>query len=97
MIGDGKEFDLEDLATADMNVCAFHGTGIVVVVLVALWIFFLIAAAEIKHDTWFLLTTGGIGILQNINVAGARRSLEAFGMLLGYVKMISESKVMIPY
>jgi hypothetical protein len=94
IIGDGVGLDLEDLATADVNASASYSTRIAVTVLCALWIFLLIAAAGIKQNTWFLLAIGALGMLQNIYVAGASRSPQAFGIPLEFVKVIGEPKVM---
>lgn len=75
IIGDGKGLDLEDLAAGPTNVdvSASYTTRIAVTLLAAFWILLLITAAGIKQNTWFLLAIGGIGILQNIFVAGWRR------------------------
>ncbi len=96
ILGDGKGLDLEDLAAGQTNVdvSASNLTRIMVTILAALWILLLITAAGLKTNTWFLLAIGGIGILQNIFVAGYRRSPKAYGMPLSYVEVIGEPKVM---
>ena len=94
--GDGVGFDLEDLAAgpADVDISASHLTRIAVVFLALLWILLLVSAAGIKNNTWFLFGVGGIGILQNIFVAGWRRTPGAFGMPLIYEHVMGETKVM---
>ncbi|EWZ79011.1 hypothetical protein FOWG_16788 [Fusarium oxysporum f. sp. lycopersici MN25] len=62
--------------------------------LAALWILLLITASGIKQNTWFLLAIGGVGILQNIVVAGKMRHPAAYGMPLTFVKVIGSPKVM---
>jgi hypothetical protein len=96
IIGDGKGLDLEDLAAGPTNVdvSSSYTTRIAVTLLAALWILLLITAAGLKQNTWFLLATGGIGILQNIFVAGWRRSPKAFGVPLNFETVIGEPKVM---
>jgi len=96
IIGDGKGLDLEDLAAGpnSINVSASNTSRIVVTLLAVLWILLLISAAGIKQNTWFLFAIGGIGILQNIFVAGWRRFPKAFGMPLTFVKVIAEPNVM---
>lgn len=96
ILGDGKGFDLEDLAAGQTNVdvSASWFTRIAVVILATLWILLLITAAGIQQNTWFLLAIGGIGILQNIFVAGWRRNPKAYGIPLSFVEVIAENKVM---
>jgi hypothetical protein len=94
--GDGVGFDLEDLAagTVNVDVSASNLTRITVITLALLWILLLVSAAGIKSNTWFLLGVGGIGILQNVFVAGWRRTPAAFGMPLIYETVIGETGVM---
>jgi hypothetical protein len=96
ILGDGNGLDLEDLAAGQTNVdvSASHGTRICVTVLAALWILLLITAAGIKKNAWFLLAIGGVGILQNIFVAGWRRFPKAYGVPLTLVDLIDMPKVM---
>ncbi|KAB5513498.1 hypothetical protein GE09DRAFT_1266805 [Coniochaeta sp. 2T2.1] len=96
IISNGKGFDLEDLAVGptNVNVSASNTTRIAVTLLAALWILLLITAAGIQQNTWFLLAIGGIGILQNIFVAGWRRFPEAFGVPLIFDDVIGKPKVM---
>lgn len=96
ILGGGKGLDLEDLAAGQTNVdvSASWFTRISVIVLAALWILLLITAAGIKQNSWFLLAVGGVGILQNIFVAGWRRFPKAYGIPLTFVEIIGENKVM---
>jgi hypothetical protein len=96
ILGDGKGLDLEDLAAGQTNVdvSASTLTRTSVTVLAAFWILLLITAAGLEKNTWFLLAVGGIGILQNIFVAGWRRLPKAYGIPLTYVDVIGEIKVM---
>ncbi|KAK5309166.1 hypothetical protein LTR70_010549 [Exophiala xenobiotica] len=96
VLGDGKGFDLEDLAAGQTNVdvSAPEKTRFALTGLAALWILLLITAAGIKQNTWFLLAIGGVGILQNIFVAGKMRHPRAYGMPLALVEVIGLPKVM---
>jgi hypothetical protein len=96
ILGEGKGFDLEDLAAGQTNVdvSAPGTTRFALISLAVLWILLLITAAGIKQNAWFLLAIGGIGILQNIFVAGKMRHPEAYGMPLTLVEVIGSPKVM---
>jgi hypothetical protein len=96
ILGDGKGFDLEDLAAGQTNidVVAPEKTRFALTGLAALWILLLITTAGIKQNTWFLLAIGGVGILQNIFVAGKMRHPEAYGMPLTLIEVIGSPKVM---
>ena len=96
IIGRGKGLDLEDLAAGPMNVnvSTSYKTRVTVVGLALSWILLLITAAGIQKNTWFLLAVGGIGIVQNIFVAGWKRRPEDFGIPLKFEKVIGNSKVM---
>ncbi|KFA52994.1 hypothetical protein S40293_09911 [Stachybotrys chartarum IBT 40293] len=92
--GAGIGLDLEDLAAADTGMLAQWRTRVAVVVLSILWIHLLIIAAGIKQNSWFLFAVGGMGILQNMYVAGSSRLPNAFGMPLEFVGVIGQHKVM---
>lgn len=96
IMGDGKGLDLEDLATGPSTADIFISswTRFAIILLAALWILLLITAAGIRENTWFLLAIGGIGSLQNIFVAGRRRSPKAFGVPLKFKRVMGELKVM---
>ncbi|KAF5263359.1 hypothetical protein FOXYS1_5896 [Fusarium oxysporum] len=96
ILGEGKGFDLEDLATGQTNtdIATPRNTRFVLIGLAALWILLLITAAGIKDNTWFLLAIGGVGIVQNIAVAGKMRYPTAYGIPLTLVEVIGLPKVM---
>ena len=96
VMGDGKGLDLEDLAAGptNVNVSSSYSTRIGILSLAVMWILLLITASAIGENTWFLLAVGGIGILQNIFVAGSERRPEAFGIPLKFERVIGKSKVM---
>ncbi|EDU42064.1 hypothetical protein PtrSN002B_003841 [Pyrenophora tritici-repentis] len=96
IIGQAKGLDLEDLAAGPMNVnvSASYKTRVTVIGLALCWILLLITAAGIQENTWFLLAVGGIGIVQNVFVAGWKRRPEDFGIPLKFEKVIGDAKVM---
>ena len=96
VFGNGHGFNLEDLASGQSNtlVATNIWTRIALLALATLWILLLITAAGQKSNAWFLLAVGGIGILQNIYVAGAQRSPENFGVPLKYVTVFGNASVM---
>ena len=96
ILGDKGFLDLEDLAVGQSNVdvSTSHATRFAIAGLALLWILLLITAAGVKQNTWFLLAVGGIGILQNIFVAGWRRHPEAFGIPINYVEVFGKPKGM---
>ncbi|CEJ90866.1 hypothetical protein VHEMI06619 [[Torrubiella] hemipterigena] len=96
VLGNGAGFNLEDLASGQTNVDVTTNrlTRWSIIILFFLWIFFLIAAAGIKQNTWFLLAIGGIGIVQSIYVSSRQRRPENFGIPLKFVQVIAETRVM---
>ena len=76
-----------------MDVSTSCGTRISLTILAALWILLLITAAGVQDNAWFLLAIGGVGILQNIFVAGWRRSPRAYGVPLSLVDVVGMPKV----
>lgn len=97
IIGNGKGLDIEDLATGPSAIdlsSSFSSTKIALLILAFLWMALLVVAAGIKQNSWFLLAIGGIGILENIFVAGPPRHPAAFGMPLNFENVIGEAKVM---
>ncbi|KAM0282916.1 hypothetical protein ACHAQH_002726 [Verticillium albo-atrum] len=96
ILGNGHGMNLADLAAGQNNLdtSANHWTRGSILVLAVLWILLLITAAGIKDDTWFLLAIGGLGILQNVFVAGWSRRPEHFGVPLDFVEAIGKTKVM---
>ncbi|KAL4784438.1 hypothetical protein BJX76DRAFT_347796 [Aspergillus varians] len=96
IIGTGKGLDLEDLASGpvDMDVSQASVTTLALMALAVLWILLLIVAAGLQHNTWFLLATGGLGIFENILVAGWPRQPKSFGVPLIFKDVIGEARVM---
>ncbi|KAK3177384.1 hypothetical protein K4F52_009822 [Lecanicillium sp. MT-2017a] len=96
ILGDKKGLDLEDLATGQTNIdiATPKNSRYALIGLAALWILLLITAAGIKENTWFLLAIGGIGVVQNIVVAGRMRYPTAYGIPLTLVEVIGLPKVM---
>lgn len=96
VLGTSGFLDLEDLAVGqtNVNVATSNTTRIIVAGLAVLWILLLVTAAAIKENTWFLLAVGGIGILENIFIAGWRRRPEALGIPLEFVDVAGNVKVM---
>lgn len=92
----GRGLDLEDLATGFANVDAPHITmssRIIYAILGVLWVLLLITSSALTDDSWFLIAVGGIGILQNMFVAGWNRKPEALGVPLDYVGVTRGPKV----
>ncbi|KAL4902931.1 hypothetical protein BDW74DRAFT_54664 [Aspergillus multicolor] len=96
IVGSGKGLDLEDLASGpiDMDVSRGSWTSLFLMILAVLWIVLLIIAAGLQQNTWFLLATGGLGIIENILVAGWPRRPKAFGVPLTFKEVIGEPRVM---
>jgi hypothetical protein len=55
-------------------------------VLALAWMVFLVAAAGIKKNAWFLIGVGALGMLHNILIAGWKRSPKAHGIPLEYLQ-----------
>ncbi|EXJ60561.1 hypothetical protein A1O7_04714 [Cladophialophora yegresii CBS 114405] len=92
----GRGLDLEDLATGFSNVDAPHITmssRLIYALLGVLWVLLLITSSALIDDAWFLIAVGGIGILQNMFVAGWNREPEALGVPLDYVGVYGSPKV----
>ncbi|KAI4115807.1 MAG: hypothetical protein LQ338_007802 [Usnochroma carphineum] len=81
VLGNGVGWDLEDLAGGRVAKKA-KTTTILTFVQTVLWMALLIIIARDEGQTWFLMIIGGLGILQNIVVAGAPRPASAFGFHL---------------
>jgi hypothetical protein len=52
---------------------SFWITQVSCLILAFLWIVFLITVAGLKQNTWYLLAIGGLGMIQNVVVAGVSR------------------------
>jgi hypothetical protein len=96
IIGDGNGLDIEDLAAGpiDTDFSTFFTTRIALLILTLLWVLLLIVAAGARKNSWFLLAVGGVGILENVFVAGSPRTPAAFGMPLIFEDVVCEGKVM---
>lgn len=96
ILGNGHGLNLEDLASGQSNVESSTNTltRAVLLALSIFWVLLLIAAAGLKENTWFLLAIGGIGIVQNVFVAGRSMKPENYGIHLDYVEVFGETKVM---
>lgn len=73
---------------------AYRITQVTCVALAALWILLLITVTGLKQNTWYLLLVGGLGMGQNVIVAGARRKPGASGIHLQQVGVFQRKKVM---
>ncbi|KAG0130677.1 hypothetical protein HOY82DRAFT_366228 [Tuber indicum] len=92
IIGGEVGLDLEDLAGGrgvDLPSTRYWASF-----MAALWIALLIAVSGLKHNSWFLLVVGVLGMMQNIIVCGAPRNPSAFGIHLRFKEVIAERKVM---
>jgi hypothetical protein len=102
VMGSEHGLDLEDLAgaRADKPDTNMGSTQKMTFVLGVLWLALLVTSTGIKTHTWFLLAVGGLGMLQNLVVAGAPRRPEAMGLPIELVKnaevpqIYAEEKVM---
>jgi hypothetical protein len=59
-----------------------------------LWLGFLITVTGIADDPWFLMAVGGIGMMQNVFVAGVPRKPGAFGLHLEFADVVARVTVM---
>jgi hypothetical protein len=110
IIGKGVGLDLEDLAAAesprarrvhDGSIHYFMGlpvaylfTQISCLALAVLWIVFLITVTSLQENSWYLFLAGGLGMVQNVVVAGVRRSPGAHGIHLEKIEEFRRKKVM---
>ncbi|PBK87257.1 hypothetical protein ARMGADRAFT_1016762 [Armillaria gallica] len=103
ILGDKAGLDLEDLAAAEPprmrprgkdDNSAFLFTQVACLVLATLWIVFLITVTALKQDTWYLLAVGGLGMVQNVLVAGTERHISTSGIHLEKVEEYQRRKVM---
>ncbi len=73
---------------------SFWITQVSCLILAFLWIVFLITVAGLQQNTWYLLLIGGLGMIQNVVLAGASRRPSTTGIHLTKIKSIEQSKVM---
>lgn len=89
IIGTDDSLDLEDMAggwTEDLP-----STRVVMSVLAVLWLALLVTSTGIRTNRWFLLTVGGLGMIQNIIVAGAPRVPKSLGLPIELATMMTEA------
>ena len=92
--GNGSGLDLEDLASTGEGSSTEPYTRFTMAALTAAWIVLLIAVIGAKHQTWFLVGIGAIGMMHTVFVAGKSRSPSAFGIHLSYREYILGDNVM---
>ncbi|EFR00327.1 hypothetical protein MGYG_03329 [Nannizzia gypsea CBS 118893] len=96
IIGDGRGFDLEEMAVGseerDLPCDLF--TRVAVFILAVLWVLLVIFAAGLKTNAWYVITAGGMGTIQNAYVVGGKRTPESFGLPLEFLDVIGELGVM---
>lgn len=88
--------NLEDLATGFANLDPPSITlfsRFAMLALGVLWVALLITSSAITRSAWFLIAVGGLGMLQNIYVAGWHRKPEALGLPLEYKGVVGYPKV----
>jgi len=93
ILGNGFGLDLDDIA----NEVSFRESKMryrisiaVDLLLVILWTALLITTSGMQSNTWYLVCIGGIGMLQNIYIAGARRDPSAYGIHLVFDRVIAD-------
>ncbi|GFF87114.1 hypothetical protein IFM61606_02822 [Aspergillus udagawae] len=97
IISNGHGLDLEDLATGFAKINSPPITlfsQLAIISLGLLWVALLITASALQKDSWYLIAVGGIGMLQNIFVAGWKRTPAAYGVPLEFIGVVGEVKVM---
>jgi hypothetical protein len=93
---DGCGLNLEDLCTGFDNLDSpsiSKTTRFSMVGLGILWVVLLITSSALTDQSWFLIAVGGLGMLQNMFVAGWSRKPEALGLPLKYTTVIGNPKV----
>ncbi|KAL9078151.1 MAG: hypothetical protein Q9157_002945 [Trypethelium eluteriae] len=80
LIGSPGSPDLETFATAKGPVRP--ETPFATVILAALWVCLLLSVSALQANAWYLLGAGGLGMLQNVYVAGATRRSCTTGLQL---------------
>lgn len=96
LASDDRGLNLEDLAAGQININLSPSilTRGIMFCLMALWILLLVTAAGLEKNSWYLLAVGGIGMVQNLLVAGSPRRPENFGIPLSFERVFGEAKVM---
>ena len=73
---------------------AFIFTQASCMLLAVLWIVFLITVTGMDQSAWYLLLVGGLGMVQNVVVAGAKRGISTSGIHLEKIEEFKGKKVM---
>ena len=89
--GNGIGLNFEDLAGG--RVLKSDSLVLLTFVQVILWVALLIVIAREDTQSWYLMLVGGIGILQNIIVAGWPQPPSAFGIHLRARRVIHHPKI----
>lgn len=89
VIGTDDSLDLEDLAGGWTD--NLPSTRVVMSVLAILWLALLVTSTGIQTNRWFLLAVGGLGMMQNIVVAGAPREPKSLGLPIELATMMTEA------
>ncbi|KAK2877079.1 hypothetical protein FQN49_001442 [Arthroderma sp. PD_2] len=96
IMGDGRGFDLEEMAVGseerDLPCDLF--TRVAVLILAVLWVLLVILAAGLKKNAWYIISAGGMGTIQNAYVVGGKRSPDSFGLPLEFHDVVGEVDVM---
>ncbi|KAL7623146.1 hypothetical protein AAE478_006827 [Parahypoxylon ruwenzoriense] len=79
VLGSKNGLDLEDLA-GGLAGDSLLSTRVATFALALLWLVLLVTSTGIGMHTWYLLAVGGLGMLQNLMVAGAPRYPDALGL-----------------
>ena len=85
--------NLESLALPQRNASS-RSCKAMVTVLAVLWIGFLINVCGLRQNTWYLLSVGFVGMVQNISVAAIPRQPSSMGLQLTLIARIKKQKVM---
>jgi hypothetical protein len=94
ILGNRSGLDLEDLASEVARDKGYSVKVLFAFIMVLMWTGLLITTSGMKSNTWYILAIGGIGMLQNIYVAGARRRPGAYGIHLDFKECITGQKFM---
>ncbi|KAI9658289.1 MAG: hypothetical protein M1821_002422 [Bathelium mastoideum] len=93
---DGCGLNLEDLCTGFDNLDSPSislTTRLLMVGFGVMWVVLLITSSALTDQSWFLIAVGGIGMLQNMFVAGWSRKPEALGLPLKFETVMGHPKV----
>ena len=86
-IHDGKDaWDVEAMASASGE--SRPETRWIMVALMVWWTLLLITCSGLHENTWYLIGVGGLGMIQNLIVAGAKREPGAFNFHIKHIATI---------